>query len=94
MTELFCCCSTFKLPTIVKSPPIETSPTTSKRLPIETSPVAPILIFSVPAVKNCNSSLSSPAPVSAVIYVSPSTSFTPPKEPQASPAPKPSNCSN
>ena len=51
------------------------------------SPLFPIIILCVPAVKNCNWSLSSLAAVSALIYVSWSTSITPPKEPQASPAP-------
>ena len=54
-------------------------------------PQASITILSEPAVKNFNSSLSSPAAVSADTNVSWSTSVTPPKEPQAPPAPYPSN---
>ena len=51
------------------------------------SPLFPIIILWLPSVKNCNWSLSSLAAVSALIYVSWSTSMTPPKEPQAFPAP-------
>ena len=45
-------------------------------------------------MKNLNLSSSLLAETSALIYVSPSTSFTPPNEPHASPAPKPSNVDN
>ena len=96
ITEVFCCCNTFKLPSMVKSPPIETSPPTSKRPFIEESlitinfvlvfndksPAAVILIRSEAAVKNCNSSLSAPGEDSATTLVSWSTSITPPNPTQ------------
>ena len=61
-------------------------------VPIPTNPLLAITIFIVPCVINCNSSLSALALVSASILVSWSTSITPPSDPQAFSAPKPSNC--
>ena len=60
-------------------------------VPIPINPLEPILILSVPAVENFNWSLSAPAESSAVIFVSWSTSITPPREPQLD-VPYPSNC--
>ena len=69
------------------------APWSDKSWFIDTSPLSLTLILSTPAVKKRNSLLLSPAAVSAVILVSWSTSITPPREPQACPAPKPSNWS-
>ena len=61
-------------------------------VPIPTLPLESIESLVDPAVKNSSTSSSAPAEDSALINVSPSTSFTPPREPHDSPAPKPSNC--
>ena len=51
------------------------------------SPSEVIVNLSEPAVINCKASLSAPADTSATIFVSWSTSVTPPREPQVFPAP-------
>ena len=76
---------TFKTAVLAESasaPPVVPTPT----LPLES-----IETLAVPAVKNSSESSSCPAADSARISVSPSTSFTPPRDPHALPAPYPSN---
>ena len=63
-------------------------------VPIPTSPVEVMATLTVPAVITSITSSSAPADDSARIKVSPSTSFTPPREPQALPAPYPSKVDN
>ena len=60
-------------------------------VPTPTFPLESIKTLTLSPVRNSSESLSSPAVVSALMNVSPSTSFTPPSDPQAFPAPYPSN---
>ena len=60
-------------------------------VPTPTLPAESIETLTLLPVKNSSESSSCPAADSALINVSPSTSFTPPRDPHALPAPYPSN---
>ena len=80
----------------ITSSPKATFPRTSNFdaglvVPIPRFPVESITAFCVPAVVNVKASSSDPGVDSARIKVSPSTSLTPPREPQSPPGPYPSN---
>ena len=74
MIDVFCCCNTFKLPSIVRSPLNDTSPPTCNLLLKDASPVTSNVLFKVAAFDKVNVSFNVVLPV---IVMSPLTAAVP-----------------